>query len=186
LNYISKLHLAMNLVGVDNDASALGVAARTTAAIKFHKSLDAATGGQGEYDIAMCIHTLHHIAPREQVSALNAIAQTVRPSGLLYIFEDSWSRLKSSPALYRSALSQRFLGLSTNAVRRLYSANDHWSNAWCYGRRLPIAARAYQPLERWIALLPSYFEVLDCGIEGFNPDRLHGVPSGWVVARRVA
>lgn len=183
LNYISRLHPNTELIGVDNDASALASDVRV--AIEFHRSLTTATG-DSQYDIAMCIHTLHHIEPSEQAATLHAIAHAVSIGGLVYLFEDTWSRVEQFRSRYRPALSRQFIDLSDNSIRLLFSANDHWSNAWCYGRRLHIAARAYRKLEHWLAVLPPILRVIDAGVDGFNPRRLHGVPSGWVVAQRAA
>jgi SAM-dependent methyltransferase len=137
------------------------------------------------YDLAIAIHSLHHLASEEQVRVLSQLFSLLRPGGLLYLYEDSWSSANRFSRSTLPELDYAFSMLEDEDKKRIFQLNEHRSNIWTYGRLFPITRLSYRSLEGWSALLvPIGLEIVKSGTTGFDSRRLHGVPAAWLIARK--
>ena len=137
------------------------------------------------WDLVLSIHVLHHLShPEEMLDILHFLTRYLRPGGLFFLYEDSWS-LSIPPRMFPQLRSfdEKFRRLSTEDKRLLFARNEYWANTWFYRRELQIQPQLYLPLETWRALLEKAgLRVLQAGALGFHPRRLHGVPAVWLIA----
>lgn len=135
-------------------------------------------------DLIYTVHTMHHIQRKMQNSIIERLCNIIKSKGIIYIYEDSWSESIPIHQIDYSDLDLEFNKISERDKRRLFVMNEFWSNDWYYKRPLKTNEDWYRSLEEWVELLNSKsIDVIRYGINGFNINRLHGVPSIWLIAK---
>ncbi|MGA9348053.1 MAG: methyltransferase domain-containing protein [Anaerolineae bacterium] len=175
--------------GIDPDASILSVSEEVhrqgLPKTLWHTSLSEAGIPDHSCNLIIAVHALHHLERDEQSRILSHLLALLKPGGVLYIYEDSWTLASQLSLSTLVDLDSCFGELSTEQKLRVFELNEYWSNAWCYGRFLDTDKSRYRSLEEWSALLISNdLELVDIGATGFDVRRIHGVPSAWLIGRR--
>lgn len=135
------------------------------------------------FDVLILVHTLHHINPVKQKDVLIGLQKYMDQKSLLFIFEDSWSDIILEP-YQGNEFDISFINLSKDEKIELFRANDFWSNFWFYQRKFDVVNTYYKSVEQLQQILFSLgYRILNAGAEGFNHNRVHGVPSGWILAK---
>ena len=135
-------------------------------------------------DLIYAVHTMHHIERKMQHSIIDRLFNVLKSKGIIYIYEDSWSESIPIHQIDYSDLDLEFNKISERDKRRIFVMNEFWSNDWYYKRPLRTNEDWYRSLEGWVELLNSKsIDVIRYGIIGFNINRLHGVPSIWLIAK---
>ena len=151
----------------------------------FSPTVGQVNAASSSFDLAIAVHTFHHIASSRQRDALRALVRLLKPDALFYLYEDTWSEKNGPLESSLPVFDARFLALSTRERRTLFAMNDRWSNGWFRERELEAEKGGYRSLEGWTGLLTSEGLTIDRSAAiGFDSRRLHGVPSGWCVARK--
>jgi SAM-dependent methyltransferase len=137
-----------------------------------------------KYDLVLSIDTLHHLRTAEQKPALELLASSLNDGGMIYVHEDSWACVNNESDEQTEPIDQEFCSASTDEKRSVFKRNDFWSNGWCYGRNdLFVDASSYRSIQDWQLLMRSVgLRIIEVGNKGFDSARLHGVPSGWIIA----
>lgn len=138
-----------------------------------------------KFDLIIIIHTLHHIEKEKQEDIINSLVALLNRGGFIYLYEDSWSTNLETFNLH-DEFSDRFLMLSEEQKKIVYLENEYWSNTWCYYREINSASANYRSQENWVSLVKNEsINIVSQGNMGFNPNRLHGVPSIYLIIKRV-
>ena len=179
----SRLPSLERIVGVDTDRSVLPDVVRIGNADADWLTDLSSLRQNEQFDMIAIVHTLHHVHQDAQVSLLAQLAQRLRSGGVLYLVEDSWDEARV--ARESNVFDRVFNALPTELKRSVFRKNDDISNNWFYQRDLPVDDCWYRSMKEWTMLLDM------CGlipvshdVVGFKSDRLHGVPNGWIIARR--
>lgn len=137
-----------------------------------------------KFDVILMIHTLHHLDLVLQEEILSRLAKLMHSNSLLFLYEDSWSNSFTKPNKTLDFYSAKFLELPQDEKIALFRANDYWANIWFYCREFDATNATYKSVEQLQTELTTLgFDVIDSGSEGFNYQRIHGVPAGWLLAR---
>lgn len=136
-----------------------------------------------KFDVVLMIHTLHHLAPVLQEEVLSRLANLMHNNSFLFLYEDSWSTSYTRFDKTLDFFSTKFFELPLSEKIALFRANDYWANTWFYCREFDATNATYQTIEQLqLKLKKIGFDVIDSGSEGFNFQRIHGVPAGWLLA----
>jgi SAM-dependent methyltransferase len=142
-------------------------------------------------DLAVLVDVLHHAKRHDQDIILANVASAMRTGALLYLYEDSWDEAQSTSTSNESwcalsLLHKRFAKLSRDQKIRLYLLNEYWSNEWCYERHINVSDESYRSKQEWLQLFESTggWKVVASGQTEISANRLHGVPSVWIIAER--
>jgi SAM-dependent methyltransferase len=184
----TNLEFLEALWGIDSDASVLpndGSRRDHTTKISWSNSLLGRDIPQRKFDIVIAVHTLHHQRRNVQHESLIRLVSMLSPGAIFYVYEDSWSWSSELVNGHCPALDLIFSRMSTTDKRAVFNRNDYLSNYWCYRRHLANYRSSYRSIEEWKRILRTKgLEIVSKGALGFNDRRLHGVPAGWLIARK--
>jgi hypothetical protein len=169
-----------HIVAYDPDENAIPCVAHPN--IDWRTDLDKCPLCHCDFDLIIVIHTLQHLSPFNQIETIKRLLKSLKQSGILYIYEDSWKR--SGCDLRASSMrDEQFNCLREEEKHQLFRRNEYWSNSWCYNRIFDIANVNYRSLEQWETIVKECGgSVVASSAMGFNRRRLHGVPSAWLIA----
>jgi trans-aconitate methyltransferase len=183
--WLFKMLKAKRLYGVDTDSSVLPRnIAKLAKKFLWVNSLTEINNPSEQIDLITIVHTLHHLTTNTRAIILNDIHEILNEHGLIYVLEDSLDDILNK-VMRTNHFDQSYHSFDNRKRKQVLLRNDYWSNSWTYGRELDSNVELYHSSPEWRETLVSIgFEVLEYGFSGFDPMRLHGVPSTWIIARK--
>lgn len=176
-------------VGVETDIDVITIA--TYATKQLHKSirvvpsLNVLEREEICFDLVTAVHTLHHLNYEAHDLILKSVFNLLDDGGIFYLYEDTWNSSVVEKNTQHSHVDKSFLELPSNQKQELFVLNEFWANSWFYERHLEVNVQSYRTLEEWGVLFTrNGFTIIDQGTCLFDARRLHGVPAGWILARK--
>lgn len=162
------------LVGVDPAVASMRSWTREHGVAHLVRTLQDAAAIAERFGMALTSFSLHHIEPEALTPTLRRLWRLLQPAGALLVVEDD----PDVAAHASSAFDRRYARLSPGGRELVLRVNDYWANVVIYGRHHGDQVHGFRTLAGWLALLRFCgFTEVGHRRAGFNPDRLHGVPS---------
>ncbi len=137
-------------------------------------------------DLAIISHTLHHLNQVDQLRTLDQISDLLKPDGILFVLEDSWSTRCTNQLCIEPEFDDVFNRLSPDEKQEVFRLNDVRANGWFDRRDFNFRRCEYRSAEDWLTILEAKnLHILKFGTVGFDSRRLHGVPSVWIIASKL-
>jgi len=185
LRYLRDRFPDWTVAGVEPELEAAEASRHVAPEAPIYSDIAAVPVGE-TFDLVCCVHTLHHVDPREHLKLLQAMRRCCKVGGLLYLYEDGGTDgvwLPSSRDRPKSQLKH----WSRRELSQLYLAHERFANRWFYGRCLLSWAEGYRPLRDWHHMVEDAgFVVRSAGAVAWDWRRLHSVPSCWLIAQVTA